>query len=193
MSALGIEADKVDEIIAAHTEVTDALKQERDRYKADAEALPAAQKELDELRKAAEASGKDPYRVKYEALKEDFDSYKKQVTEKETTAKKTAAYRELLIKAGIPEKRVDAVLRVSDLSKVTLDKDGAIEGADALTTSVKTEWADFIPTAGSQGAPTPKPPANNGGTKMTKEQIYAIKDTAARQQAIADNHELFGF
>ena len=41
LSALGIEADKVDQIIDAHTEVTDALKSERDKYKADAEKLTA--------------------------------------------------------------------------------------------------------------------------------------------------------
>ena len=37
LSAMGIEQDKVDEIINAHVEVTDALKEERDRYKADAD------------------------------------------------------------------------------------------------------------------------------------------------------------
>ena len=52
LSALGIEADKVDEIINAHAETVNALKEERDNYKADAEKLPAVQKELDELKKS---------------------------------------------------------------------------------------------------------------------------------------------
>ena len=38
---MGIEADKIDEIIDAHTEVTTSLKQERDSYKADAEKYQA--------------------------------------------------------------------------------------------------------------------------------------------------------
>ena len=37
LSALGIEEDKVDEIIKAHTETVDALKEQRDELKADAE------------------------------------------------------------------------------------------------------------------------------------------------------------
>ena len=37
-----------------------------------------------------------------------------------------------------------------------------------------------------------KPPQTGKVTK-TKEEIYAIKDTAQRQKAIAENHELFGF
>lgn len=44
LKALGIEDEKIDEIIEAHTEVTEALKKERDSYKADAE-------EVGELRK----------------------------------------------------------------------------------------------------------------------------------------------
>ena len=37
LSALGIEADKIDEIINAHAETVDALKEERDEYKKKAE------------------------------------------------------------------------------------------------------------------------------------------------------------
>ena len=51
---MGIEADKIDEIISAHTDTVNALKEQRDTYKADAEKLPAVQKELDDLKAAAE-------------------------------------------------------------------------------------------------------------------------------------------
>jgi hypothetical protein len=65
LSALGIDADKVDEIINAHTETVDALKNERDKYKADAEKLPEVQKELDGMKEeAAKNSGKNPFEVK---------------------------------------------------------------------------------------------------------------------------------
>lgn len=195
LSALGIEAEKVDEIINAHTETVDALKGDRDRYKEDAEKLPKVQEELDSLKKAAEGmDGKNPFKVKYEALKEDFDNYKKEISAKETKAAKTDAYRSLLKEAGISDKRIDAVLKVSDVDVIKLDKDGAIEGKDELLSSIKSEWTDFIPTESTKGANTPNPPANNGGGKYkSKEEIYAIKDPAARQQAIAVNHELFGF
>ena len=63
LSALGIEAEKIDEIISAHTETVDGLKDEIAKYKGDAEKLPAVQKELDELKKATdEKDGKDPWK-----------------------------------------------------------------------------------------------------------------------------------
>ena len=83
LSALGIEDDKVDEIIGAHTETVNALKEQRDSYKADAEKLPTVQKELDDMKAAAEKNGKDAYKVKYDALKEDFDKFKADLKEKE--------------------------------------------------------------------------------------------------------------
>ena len=192
LSALGIDADKVDEIINAHTEVTDALKSERDSYKADADKLSAVQKELDDMKAAAEKDGKDPFKVKYEALKEDFDNYKKEISDKESKAAKQNAYRALLKEAGVADKRIDAVLRVSDVDGIKLDKDGKIEDADKLKESVKTEWADFITSDSTKGATTPNPPANNGSNRKTKDEIYAMKDPAERQKAILENHDLFG-
>lgn len=194
LSALGIEADKVDEIINAHTETVDALKHERDSYKADAEKLPEVQKELNSIKEqAAKNDGKNPFEVKYNAIKEEFENYKKEQTAKETKVKKADAYKALLKEAGVSEKRIDAVLRVSDIDGLKLDKDGAVEGKDALLESIKKDWSDFIVTQGTQGARTPNPPANGGGkTYKSKEEIYAIKDTAERQKAIYENRELFG-
>ena len=167
LSAMGIEDSKIDEIISAHTDTVNALKEERDNFKADAEKLPAVQKELDDLKKA-ESKG-DAYKVKYEAqkeeyeaLKKEFDQYKDGVTAKETTAKKESAYRALLKEAGVSEKRIDAVLRVSDISKVELTEDGKLKDSEELEKKIKEEWSDFIVSEGTKGADTPKPPANNG-------------------------------
>lgn len=192
LTTLGIEADKVDEIITAHAETVDALKATVDTYKADAEKLPTVQKELDELKAAAEKSGKDPYKVKYEALKEEFEGYKAEQTAKETKAAKESAYRALLKSAGVAEKRIDAVVKVTDLDGIELDKDGAIKDADKVTDGIKAEWADFIQTTQQVGASTATPPANTGKSYRTAEEIYAIKDTAERQKAMLENHELFG-
>ena len=49
LAALGIDNDKVDEIIQAHTDTVNGLKDEIEKYKADAEKLPAVEKELKEL------------------------------------------------------------------------------------------------------------------------------------------------
>ena len=189
LSALGIDAEKVDEIIAAHTDVTDSLKAERDSYKSDAEKLAEVQKELDTLKAAGE---KDPFKVKYEAIKEEYENYKKDQDAKELAANKSVAYRALLKEAGVSDKRIDAVLKVSDIDSVELDKEGKIKDASKLIETIKSEWSDFIQTESSKGVDTPNPPSNTGNTYKTKEEIYSIKDTAQRQQAILENHELFG-
>lgn len=192
LSAFGIEDDKVDEIITAHTETVNALKEQRDAYKEDAEKLPAVQKELDDMKAAAEKNGKDAYKVKYEALKEDFEAYKKEQTEKESRAKKEKAYRELLAEVGISEKRIGSVLKVSDVDAIEFDEEGKVTNADALKKSIGEEWSDFVVKKDTVGANTPNPQNSSGKTFKSKDEIYAIKDAKERQQAIAENHELFG-
>ena len=58
--------------------------------------------------------------------------------------------------------------------------------------AIKEDWADFITTSSTTGAQTSTPPSGAGKTYKTKEEIFAIKDTAERQKAIYDNKELFG-
>lgn len=193
LSALGIEEDKVDEIIKAHTETVDALKEQRDNYKSNAEKLTAVQKELDDMKAAAEKDGKDPYKVKYEALKEDFDAYKKEQADKEARSKKEKAYRDLLQEVGVSERRINSVLKVSDIDKIEFDDEGKIKEAEALKKGIKEEWSDFIVTKGEKGAETATPPAGSGKAYKSKDEIMAIKDASVRRKAIAENHELFGF
>jgi hypothetical protein len=192
LMALGIDEAKVDEIIAAHTEVTDALKTERDQYKADAAKYAEAKAELDRITaEAAKNGGKNPFEVKYNALREEFDKFKADATAKETKAKKESAFRAILKKAGVSEKRIEAVLKVSDTDGIELDENGKVKDEDKLLETVKKEWSDFIPTSTQTGVPATNPPASTGKS-MTKEDILKITDTAARQKAMAENHELFG-
>ncbi len=190
LSALGIEADKVDEIISAHTEVTDALKEERDKYKADAESLPAVKQELEELK--AQTAGDNPLKEQLEALQKEYDDFKAKVETEKTTAKKESAFKALLHEIGISDKRIDSVIKVSDINGIELDDNGAIKDGDTLKESLKTEWADFIPTTKTEGAPSANPPTNTGKNTMTKEQIRAIPDATARQKAMLENPSLFG-
>lgn len=97
----------------------------------------------------------------YKDLQAKYDNLVKDNAAKAARAAKETAYRDLLKAAGIPEKRLAAVLRVSDLDSVELDDKGAIKDADKLTETVKTEWADFIPTTKETGAETAKPPVSN--------------------------------
>ena len=109
-----------------------------------------------------------------------------------TAAQKRDAYRSLLEEAGVSDKRIAAVLKVSDIDSIELDADGKVKDSKAVVNSIKTEWADFIQSGGKEGAKTPTPPQGSGKT-MTKEDIMAIKNSSERQRAIAENHELFGF
>lgn len=158
LAALGIEDAKVDEIIQAHTDTVNGLKDEIEKYKTEAERIPALQQELDDLKASAERDSKDPFKVKYEALKEEFDAYKADADAKETARRTREAYRELLKAAGVTEKRIDSVLRVTNLADLKLDAEGKLEDAESLTESIKTEWSDFIATSETKGAEVANPP-----------------------------------
>ena len=98
--------------------------------------------------------GGDDWQKKYEKEHNDFEAYKNDVTAKETKRTKEHAVREFLKGAGVSEKRLDAVLKVTNLDDFELDKDGKIKDADKHTETVKKEWADFIETTTTKGANT---------------------------------------
>ena len=195
LSALGIEAEKIDEIINAHIEVVDGLKEERDNFKKDAEKLADVEKKLAkaEEKLAKNGEGETVAKEDYDKLKKEYDDYKADITAKTTRTEKENAFRELLKSVGVSEKRLNAIIKVSDIDGLELDKDGKIKNADKHTETVKTEWADFIETTTTKGANTANPPANSGkGTGKTKEEILAIKDGAIRRQEMLNNPHLFG-
>lgn len=190
LKAMGLTDEQVDSIIEMHTETVDGLK----AYKADAEKLPGVQKELDDLKKQVAENKDDGWKDKHDAVKKEFDDYKAAQTAKDTKAAKETAYRALLKEAGVSEKRIDAVLRVTDLDKIELEN-GAVKGANTVKDAIKTEWAEFITTSGQSGAGMTNPPAGGGNTvpgSKTKDEILAIKDGAARRQAMLENPTLFG-
>lgn len=193
LSKAGVSAENaesaVSSIMDGHLASVNALREERDKFKEDAEKLPAVQKELDELK----GDGSDSYKSKYEKEHEDFEKYKADQTAKETKASKTQAFRKLLKDIGVSEKRLDVVIRASapDIDSIELDGDGKIKDSDGLTKTIKENWSDFIAKKESKGANNPEPPANNGG-KKTREEIYKkddkgryIMDATERQQALA--------
>jgi hypothetical protein len=171
LSAAGVSTENmdaaVDAIMNGHITSVNALREERDTYKADAEKLPGVQKELDKANKKIaeneDADAKDKWKVKYDALKEESDNYRTSVEAEKTKRKKSDAYRELLKEAGVSEKRRAAVLRVTDLDSLELDEDGKFKDTENLKKSIKEEWAEFIPVDGKQGANTQTPPQGDGG------------------------------
>ena len=187
LKAMGIEEEKIDQIIEAHAETVDGMKADVNKYKGDAEKLPGVQKELDELK----AAGDDGYKEKYEKEHEAFENFKKTQKGKETKDAKEKAFRALLKDAGVSEKRIDSVVKVTDFDGFSLEEDGKIKDADKLTESIKTEWADFIVQTQTVGASTSTPPNNGGSGAKTRDDIMKITDRQQRREAIAQNMNLF--
>lgn len=196
LSAMGIAEDQAEQIITAHLETVNPLKQERDDFKIMADQLESVQKDLDRTRKKLqefeESGNKDSWKVKYDAavedkrkIQKDFDDFKADIAARELSAKKKTAYREMLKEAGVSEKRLDSVLKVSDFGSIEFTEDGKIRDVEELVKAIKSEWADFIVTQSEQGANTSNPPQNMGGKTMTREEIMQIRDTSERQRAWA--------
>ena len=187
LKAMGIEEEKIDEIIDAHREVTDALKADRDKYKADAEKLTDIEKKYNDLKNEVDGKEDDPYKEKYEKEHKDFEDYKKTVEGERTKANKTQAYKELLKQAGVSDKRIDSILKVTAIDEIELDDEG----------NIKSEWSEFIVTESTKGAGTENPPRNvSGNNKMTKADIYKkdehgryVLSTAERQKALMNISE----
>jgi len=172
LSAMDIPAEKIDEIINAHTESVNALKDERDKVQKELDELKdkskdadAIKTELETVKAELEKAKSEDWKKKYEDTKSEFDAFKADADAKATKAKKESAYKKLLEEAGVSAKRVDSVMKVSAsaIDGLKFDKDGNVEEADKLIESVKTEWADFISTTQQKGANVSNPPANNGG------------------------------
>ena len=144
LEALGIEQAKIDEIISAHTEVTDSLKADRDSYKEKAEKYDQTKTELDEAKSELDKVSKDEYKTKYESLEAEFNKYKTDIAEKEVKVKKEEAYKKMLKEIGVNEKSISAILKVKDLSSLKLDDKGNIVDVDTLKESEKKDWEGFI-------------------------------------------------
>lgn len=185
LKSTGLTDEQITAVIEEHTAVTDALKADRDKFKAEAEKAADLQKQLDGIK------GGEDYKKKYEDEHKAFEDFKKQTASDAETAKVKAAYRKLLADEGISEKRLDSILKVTDLSKMKLDKEGKLEGIDDLKKAIADDWGDFKTEITEKGASVANPP-KTGKSLKTKDEIMAIKDTAERQQAILENHEVFG-
>lgn len=186
LKSIGLTDEQVTAVMDEHVSVTDALKQQRDAFKADAEKVPALNQQI------AALEAEKGYKKRYEDEHTAHEALKQKIVDDEAAAKVKAAYRQLLVDEKISEKHLDAVLRATDFSGIKLGKDGKLENENDLRENAKKEWSDFIVTTSERGAHVSTPPAGGKAVK-TKEEIFAIKDTAERQKAIAENHELFGF
>lgn len=193
LKGMQLTDEQVSAIIDAHTETVNALKEQRDDFKRQRDALqetadklPIVQKELDDLK-----NGED-FKAKWQQAVKDLNDYKSDVANKEKLAKVKAAYKNLLTEKKVGDKYIDSVMGVTDYSGMALDADGKLTNVETLGSEIENRWGGFITTTREQGAPVETPPAP-APAKLSKKEIMAIKDAGERQKAIAENHELFGF
>ena len=177
----GVEIPKEfeDALVAEHLTARNAYAEEQ--VKAEPEKQPVAKAE----------NVKDS--EEYKTLKADFDKYKAEVTEKETKAAKEAAYRAILKDANLSEKGIEKAVKYAEWDKIELGSDGKLKGANDHIKAVRDEWAEYVTTTTTTGAKTSTPPANTGGAKLTKAEIYAKDEygryklsASERQKAIAE-------
>lgn len=173
LKAMEIDADKIDQIIEAHADSIAGLKNERDQYRESAAKIEELERQLEEA-KAQSSEGADEYRQQYEDEHKAFEAFKEQVANEKTAAEKRELYKQLLSTAGVDDKRVDAILKVTDLSDVAIE-DGSIKDADKLAESIKDEWAEFIIQPKQKGAHVDNPPSIDQQEPEPKDLAQAMK------------------
>lgn len=190
LKGMGLTDEQVDTIIEAHGDTVDGLKEDIQRYKADAEKLPGVQKELDDLKK----DNGDDFKARYEKERQDFQAYKDGIAKKEAAAAKEKAARAYFESKGIPAKSMGLVIRGAKGEIESLELDGEkIKDASALDSLLDGDYKGLIGRAKKTGTETETPPDASGGTKSRAE-IYKKDDkgryilsAAERQKALAES------
>ncbi len=120
-------------------------------------------------------------------LKEEFEGYKTEQTKKESHAAKEKAYRALLQEAGVSEKRLESVLKVSDVDSVELDERGP---SRALTSSRKVSRASgrtLSPLRRPEGTDLQSPGKTKADIYKKDEHGRYVLSAAERQKALVEN------
>ena len=176
LKAIGLNEEQISAAVQEHTNVTDALKAQRDQAKQELEAVkkeaakvPELQKELDGLK------GGEDYKAKYEQAVKEHGDYVKGIEAKEQAAKVKTAYGKLLADEQIKSDRVEFILNHTDLSNVKLDKDGNLADADNLKKSINDEWGFFKVKTKENKPSVATPPEGGTGTGMSRAKELAQK------------------
>lgn len=173
-------------LVALHLGVVDPLKDDLTKYKADAEKLPGIQKELDDLK----AAGDGGYKEKYEKEHSAFETFKTDITAKESKAAKEKAVRAYFESKNITGANLDLAMRGCGEEMAALELDGEkikdTKSLDALVGGTYKGLVSKQTVCVDTGARF-----NGGGKPMTKDEIMQITDRAERRAAIAANMDLF--
>lgn len=169
LKALGIEEDKIEEIITAHGETVAALKDEIDKAEQSAKDSATVAQERDKLQKRVEALEKtsgDAAKVQAE-----YDAYRQQVETDKANAGKKALIKKALEDAHANPAAIDLMLGTVNLDDVELDGE-ALKDVEAVLKPIREAHAGLFGTVQNQGTPPLNPPAGDG--KMTRESFEKL-------------------
>lgn len=204
LTALGIEADKVDEIMSAHVEVTDALKAQINDSKDEADKLTKVQAELDKLKASqkdmaeklsAAEKERDEIKGKYDTATADLDKIKAENAERESTERSKKALSDYLKEQKYSETAIKLINRNGFHKSVEFDDDGKPKNLDAVLKTIQADddFAGFTPKVKESSHAPANPPKNTGGKPaVTWEDIDKIKDAAERQAVMAQHKDELG-
>lgn len=146
LKALGIDDDKIEQIMDAHTEVTEALKAERDTAKSAADELAKVKDELEKTKeslKTAEKNGKD-FKSQYDAEHAEHEKLKSEISAKETKEKTDAAIFEWAKKQGFSERGAKKIVKHGGFGdRVKFDDDGNPTNLDDFKEEALSEWGEY--------------------------------------------------
>lgn len=182
----GVELPKEleDALVSEHLTARNAYAEEQ--VKAELEKQPAE--------KAVNVKDSEEYKT----LKKSFDDYKAEIASKQAKEAKEKAVRAFYESKGITGKNLEIAMRGSraEIDGIELDG-GKIKDASTIDALVKGDFSGLVATTTTKGAKTANPPANNGGDKLTKADIYKkdergryVLSASERQKALAENPDL---
>ena len=133
--------------------------------------------EINEAQKLAEMNEQQKAEYKLDKLQKELDEYKN----RETLSEMAKTARSILSEQNIniPDELVSVL--------VTTDADTTSENVKAFAKAFQSAVSQAVDSKISH-----REPRTGGSKTVTKNDIMAIKDTATRQKAIAENIELFG-
>lgn len=176
LKSMALTDEQQNAIIEAHTETVNALKAERDQYKADAEKLPEVQKQLDKANADLKAADSDGYKAKYEAEKAAHEKLKTDTANEKTRNAKETALREALKAAGYSDAGIKKIAKYGGfIDSVNLDESGKLKDGDKLLESVAAEWSEYKGTIKTESANPANPPISAPEKKVSADAAEAAK------------------
>lgn len=180
---MALSDEAIDQIIRAHMDTVDALRQERDEANERAAALTA---QRDELQGRVDAL--TPLEAQVRQVQSDFDRYKADIENAAVSRRKQGWIRDALLRAGANEKALSLLSGAVDEAAVPPEEDA--EALDALIAPVKERYADFFAQPVHLALPSLQPPQSTHGTlsrhdisRMSAEEIndnwQAVRDVLA--------------